>query len=532
MLPMLMMTPPPWRMWRRAVRQPWTTPQKFTSNSRRLSSSGTSSSFPKMETPALFTQVLIEPNSRNAAVAMASTSSGFATSATTKVARPPADVISVVTRLRSASFRELRTTFAPCRAASRAVERPIPLEAPVMTMVCSLSFLSLLRCPGMNKRCATTLPQARIRRIRGGSMRHRIAALLIATALGVTAVHAQSGATQTSGYLTPPKAVVDIMTAEQLPTVTVGPNRGLMILMARSSMPSIAEVSQPMLRIGGLRINPRTNGPHRMGGGTALTLRNISTGAERKIPVPANAQLGDVSFSPDGKWVSFSNTRETGIDLYVADVATAAPKKVTGAALNGLSSGCEWLDDSSALLCALVPAGRGSPPEEPKVPKGPNIQESIGKAGPVRTYQDLLSSAYDEALFEYYMQSQLAFIDAATLRVRPSGKPGLITAASASPDGQYLLVERTKRPFSRLLPYSRFPQDVEIWTRAGERVRAIADVPMGDTIPMNGVINAPRSHQWVPVEPATLVWVEALDKGDLDNDVPHRDRFLSFAAPF
>ena len=363
-------------------------------------------------------------------------------------------------------------------------------------------------------------------------MRHRIAALLIASAFGVTAVHAQSGAAQTSGYLTPPKAVVDIMTAEPLPTVTVGPNRGLMMLMARSSMPTIAEVSQPMLRIGGLRINPRTNGPHRMGGGTALTLRDISTGTERKIAVPADAQIGDVSFSPDGKRFSFTNTHDTGIDLYIADVTTAAPKKVTGAAVNGLSSGCAWLEDSSALLCALVPAGRGAPPEEPKTPKGPNIQENVGKAGPVRTYQDLLSSAHDEALFEYYLQAQLAFIDPATLRVRPAGKPGLFTAASASPNGQYLLVERTKRPFSRLLPYSRFPQDVEIWTRAGERVRAVADVPMGDTIPMNGVINAPRSHRWVPVEPATLVWVEPLDKGDLANEVPHRDRVLTFAAPF
>ncbi len=186
-------------------------------------------------------------------------------------------------------------------------------------------------------------------------MRHRIAALLIATAFGVTAVHAQSGATQTSGYLTPPKAVVDIMNAEPLPSVTVGPNRGLMMLMARSSMPTIAEVSQPMLRIAGLRINPRTNGPHRMGGGTALTLRNISTGTERKVTVPADPQIGDVSFSPDGKRFSFTNTHESGIDLYIADVTTAAPKKVTGAALNGLSSGCEWLDDSSALLCALVP---------------------------------------------------------------------------------------------------------------------------------------------------------------------------------
>ena len=32
--------------------------------------------------------------------------------------------------------------------------------------------------------------------------------------------------------------------------------------------------------------------------------------------------------------------------------------------------------------------------------------------------------------------------------------------------------------------------------------------------------------------PATLLWVEALDKGDLRNAVPHRDRIVTLAAPF
>ena len=32
--------------------------------------------------------------------------------------------------------------------------------------------------------------------------------------------------------------------------------------------------------------------------------------------------------------------------------------------------------------------------------------------------------------------------------------------------------------------------------------------------------------------PATLIWVEALDKGDIRNAVPHRDRIVTLAAPF
>ena len=38
---------------------------------------------------------------------------------------------------------------------------------------------------------------------------------------------------------------------------------------------------------------------------------------------------------------------------------------------------------------------------------------------------------------------------------------------------------------------------------------------MGDTIPTNGVFAGPRGFTWHAVEPATLFWTEALDKGDL-----------------
>ncbi|HJR59719.1 MAG TPA: prolyl oligopeptidase family serine peptidase [Vicinamibacterales bacterium] len=364
-------------------------------------------------------------------------------------------------------------------------------------------------------------------------MRNRTAALLALVLIaGGAGTYAQSGSTQVSGYMTPPAAIVDIMNAEPLPTVSMSPNRDVIALTTRSGMPPITEVSQPMLRLAGMRINPRTNGPHRASAGTGITLKTVATGAERKIQVPANARIGAVMFSPDGRRIAFTNTRDTGIDLHIADVATAAVRTVSAAAVNGLNNSCGWLDDSSALLCGFVPAGRGAPPAEPKAPAGPNIQESYGKAGPVRTYQDLLTSAHDEALFEHYMQSQLALVDAASGRLTNVGKPAMILRASASPDGRFVLVSRLKRPFSRLLPSSQFPQDVEIWSRAGATVRTVADVPMADTVPINGVITGPRSYRWMPLEPAALMWVEALDKGDLRNEVPHRDRLMTLKAPF
>jgi dipeptidyl aminopeptidase/acylaminoacyl peptidase len=358
------------------------------------------------------------------------------------------------------------------------------------------------------------------------------AAIVAALVVAASAPSAQSTAPQPSGYLTPPKAIVDIMTAEPLPGVSVSPTRDTIALTSRPSMPPIAEVSSPMLRLAGMRINPKTNGPHRASSATSITLRTIGSGVERKVVVPAAARIGAVSFSPDGKRLTFTNTRDTGIDLYLADVATGQSRLVQGPALNALNGDCDWLDDSTALICGFVPSPRPAAPTAPTVPAGPNIQESYGKPGPVRTYQDLLTSAHDEALFEYYMQSQLAFVDAATGRRTPIGKPALFAGFSVSPDGRYLLVQKTKRPFSRLLTWFEFPADVEVWSRAGEKVRTIADVPMGDTVPINGVLAGPRSYRWVPLEPATLMWVDALDGGDLRKEVPQRDRILVLKAPF
>src|SRR5436305_3343995 len=38
-------------------------------------------------------------------------------------------------------------------------------------------------------------------------------------------------------------------------------------------------------------------------------------------------------------------------------------------------------------------------------------QETSGKAGPSRTFQDMLQNPHDEALFEYYATSQLVLVN-------------------------------------------------------------------------------------------------------------------------
>jgi dipeptidyl aminopeptidase/acylaminoacyl peptidase len=184
---------------------------------------------------------------------------------------------------------------------------------------------------------------------------------------------------------------------------------------------------------------------------------------------------------------------------------------------------------SSDLLVQLVPANRGEPPASPVAPSGPVVQESDGKAAPVRTYQDLLQGPHDAALFEHFCTSQLAVVNAKSHKVRPLGGPAIVTGSDPSPGGRHVLVSRLDRPFSYLLPYSHFPQTVEVLeTETGKVAHTVTKKPLQDKIPIEGVPTGPRAVQWAQSEPATLVWAEALDDGDPRKKVPHRDQLFAF----
>ena len=341
-----------------------------------------------------------------------------------------------------------------------------------------------------------------------------------------------------SGYLLPPKAIVDVLDAPPPPTVELSASGAAMVVLERASMPSMAELAQPMLRIGGVRINPKTNGLHRAVRYRSLLIKSPADGTERKVALPPNPAIGWIGFSPDSSRFAFTHTRETGIELWVGDTATGAAKAITPAQLNNAlgstqsPSACKWVAQGASLLCAFTGASRGAAPAEPVVPSGPNIQENRGVPAPVRTYQDLLTSAHDEALFEYYATSQLAVVDAVSGARVPLGRPGIFQTFAPSPDGNFVLIARVKRPFSWLVPYDDFPTAVEVWDRKGAVVKTIADLPVADTVPNGGVLPGPRSWRWQPNVPATLAWIEALDGGDPKATVPHRDKLMTLAAPF
>ncbi len=351
--------------------------------------------------------------------------------------------------------------------------------------------------------------------------------------LSVTAfVQAQSA--DVPRYQLPPKEVVEAFDAQPLPAAILSPSKQMLALQYRHPNPTIAELAQPILRIAGARVNPRNNGPQRAAEIYAITLKKISDGSETKVTLPPGANISNVHFSPDSTQLSFINRKDDRLELWIADTTTGKSHLLSGTDRLNATTGdpCDWLKDNKTLICEFVPVGRGPAPAEVTVPTGPNIQETSGKAAPAATYEDMIKTVHDEQLFEYYFTSQLASIDTATGKKTPIGKPAIFDNVTPSPSGEFILVTKIKRPFSHLIPMNGFPQDIEVWSRAGQVATKIADVPSREGVSLTGVQTGPRGIHWRADQPATVLWVEALDKGELKNKVPFRDKVMSLSAPF
>ena len=335
------------------------------------------------------------------------------------------------------------------------------------------------------------------------------------------------------GYRLPPPEVVEIVDAAPTPGVSFSPDGRWRIVSYRDAAPSIADISRRMLRLAGTRIDPAANGPYQTSFTRRLVLEDLH--GERVVELGGEeggepARIGTVSWSPDSQGFAFTKVTAEGTSLYVAHVSGSVRPVTTR--LSSVLGGFSWAADGSALLCQLVPEDRGAEPVDSGVPTGPNIQATTGERSPTRTYQDLLSSEHDSALFEHYARAELVLISAFADGERKSFGTGLFLQASLSPDGKWLLEARLERLFSYLMPYYQFPHTFTARGIDGDAKQVICRVPLAQNIPIGGVRTGPRSVGWKASEPASLVWVEALDGGDPERKVEHRDQWSIQAAPF
>jgi len=315
-------------------------------------------------------------------------------------------------------------------------------------------------------------------------------------------------------YQQPPAVMRDLLLAPNTPTVSLDKTAQWMLLMERSSYPTLAELAEPEVRVAGLRMNPANFSPSRSSSINKITIRNIAQKKDFSIRgLPADLHASSIQWSPDEKAFAFVHTSGNRADLYVVEVATQTARKVNQAALNTLPSISFAWAGNDKLIYKTVPEGHGKMPERQPAPAGPVIQENLGRQGASRTYQDLIRTPYDETLFEYLTTSQLVVNDMRS--ERPIGKPAIYRGMSVSPDNAHLLVTTIRKPFSYLISYSGFPEKVAVIPLASGTEWIITENPSEEGAPIgfDDVPDFPRNFQWRADVPATVVYVKALDKG-------------------
>ncbi|OXA71520.1 S9 family peptidase [Flavobacterium aquidurense] len=337
-------------------------------------------------------------------------------------------------------------------------------------------------------------------------------------------------------YQKPSKSILDLADYERAPTVSMDTKKENILFLYRSTYKTLDDLNQEELRLGGLRINPVTNISSTVTYTINLKLRKVNAKEEVQVSgLPQNPKISNILWSPNDKKVLFSHTTNSGVELWVLDVATAKATKLTDATVNAnLGNPFSWFLDSETILVKMLPKNRKPLLDSKKdLPTGPIISSTAGTKSQNRTYPDMLKNQNDEINFENIITSEL-------YKVKLNGTATLFKEAAMyageriSPDGNYIMVTTIQKPFSYVVPLNRFPSKTVVYDAAGKEVKTVNEVPLNEVIPKGfmAVRKGKREMTWRNDKPATLSYAVALDEGDPANKVDFRDEVYLWDAPF
>lgn len=339
-------------------------------------------------------------------------------------------------------------------------------------------------------------------------------------------------------YQKPPKDILDLVDVDLAPSVWMDDDRDYMLMRERNAFKSITELSEKEMRLGGLRINPKTNTGSRTRYYNNVRVRYLKSDNQTPVDVsglPENPRLSNFSWSPDQEKIAFTHTIESGLELWYLDMATAKARKLTDGILNGnMRDVINWFEDSNAMIVKVLPEDRKPLIDtNDAVPTGPTISVASGEKAQNRTYQDLLQNKNDEHNFEQLAQSVLHKInlDGSSEVWLPKA---MYRGISFSPDGNYVMVTSMHKPFSYIVPYSRFPSKTIIYTKDAQEVNVVNEMPLLEVLPKGfmSAYSGKRNFSWRSDRPATLYYAIALDGGDPANEMEYRDEVYQLEAPF
>jgi len=360
-------------------------------------------------------------------------------------------------------------------------------------------------------------------------MKYPLSFLLFMT-IATTAVSQES-----QKFEVPPKEILELIDIKPTPAVRIDQNNQYLIMLDRLPFKTLEELAEDEVKLAGLRINPQLNCPGRQGYFYGISIKEIATGKEIVVKgLPQDVRLNELSFSPDGQYLSFLVAKQDRMTIWILELKSGTVRELSDSKINGVLGGSYiWDKDSRSLLIKRIPGNRTELPTVRPLPEGPSVQEATGNKAPVRTYQDLLRNPYDEQRFEHYSSAEIARVtlDGHLTVILPTA---LWRSIDLSPDGEYLLAQKITRPYSYIVPVSRFASDFNIYNREGTLINEFYHKPLIEQLPtgFDAVATGKRAIDWRSDKPATLYWAEAADGGDPSVKTEIRDRLYMVSAPF
>ena len=360
---------------------------------------------------------------------------------------------------------------------------------------------------------------------------------------------AQSSPDTSDSYLSPPESIAEEVLAPSHLNVTfdeLSPDGEWFLNRKRDGITSLSRYAKPHYNIAGLQIDRQANRSRSLTtqrASTGLELIHTKTGEPHELSVPDGLTISHPQWSPDGSQLAWVGHSFDESHIYVTDAESGETKQVTETPLLfTLNTSFQWTADGENIITVLLPEDRGDKPVRPATPTELQVRTTSDGENRLRTYQTLLKDKFEGKLLEYYVTGQLSKIEVGSGNATSIGEPAMIRNINAAPSGEHIIVQTLQKPFSYIVPVSRFSWDEEIWDLDGNVLATLRTSDVNKSVPDHDVLEdyGRRDIQWRPDGDGLSLLIKPEDEdeekngnsnnSDEDSDVA--DRVVQWLSPF
>ncbi len=330
-----------------------------------------------------------------------------------------------------------------------------------------------------------------------------------------------------------PPAVAAMMSAPPAADLLPGPDGVVGLLYQREAATAPVWTPGSRLRVAGLELDPRSGARARAARIQSVSLLRLSGGDPTPVAVAEPARIRALDWSHNGSRFAFTREGEAGIELWIVLVTRPeAPQLITSRLNASIDRGFHWLADGDRMLLTLVPKNRGAAPTGSADPNSARVVESSVHGGQLDALWAPGQSGLEAKLFEHYATSQLALWNPESGSLTEIGEPGIYTELQPAPSRDLFLTTRVVEPFGAAGDWTQWPRRIEIRGPKAQLLSTLAERNTPERRAKGYAPTGPRNICWGAGNEANAIWLEALDGGDPQREVPARDRLMGLDYPF